>query len=309
MVSATYAPSIDQGAKLLFAENFEKLIQQTNSKLVTTGVATMVNPDGKTYNMARMGKVELVEVAARNPDKQIVDYAIDNRMMSKKRFTRTVQIDAKHDINELLADPTSDLLAQLNAAKERVIDRVLYAAAIGPVLVGAPDAAPTSITAAADGVLTVDMTAGVTYAKINELTENFNNNELDFDMLVGSLICVTGKESTALMNEDKFINNDYLNNTNVADGRVRKAGMYDIVRFAGSKTGGPAVDSPIIPEGTTTRTCAVLTPRCLKVAMKVAKMEVEKSATKVNSYDLTVDFWIEAMRTEGAKVQLFTTTI
>ena len=123
MPSNTYQPSIDQGAKLNFQDSFYELAQQTDSKLVKTGAIMFLPSKGKTNNMARIGRVELVEVDTRNPDKQYGDYALDNRQFTKRRFTKTVQIDALYDINELLKDPTSDILTQLNNAKERVIDR------------------------------------------------------------------------------------------------------------------------------------------------------------------------------------------
>ena len=42
---------------------------------------------------------------------------------------------------------------------------------------------------------------------------------------------------------------------------------------------------------------------------KVDLLEVKESATKVNSWDITIDMWINAMRIEGKRVQIFTTTI
>lgn len=309
MTSFTYSPSIDQAAALNFQDSFYALTQQTKSKLVAAGVAKFLTEEGKTNNMARIGRVELVEVATRNPDKQYGDYNLDNRQFTKRRFTKTVQIDALYDINELLKDPTSDILTQLNNAKERVTDRIIVAAAVGSVLVGAPDAAPSSISASTDGVLTVTATSGFTYATVQSITQNFINNELDYSDFQGSVICVTGKENTDLMSEVEFINNDYISGTPVDDGVMKKAGCYAMVMFAGSVNGGVQVANPILPEGVSTRQCVVMAPMAVALAMKLASLGVEKSATKVNSYDITIDFWINAMRTEGVKVQIVTTTL
>lgn len=309
MPSNTYNPSIDQGAKLNFIDSFYELAQQTKSQLVATGAIKWLPSKGKTSNMARIGKIELAEVATRNPDKQYGDYSLDNRQFSKKRFTRTVTIDAKYDINELLKDPTSDILTQLNNAKERVVDRIAIAVAVGSVLVGAPDAAPTSISAATDGVLTIDATAGVVYTTVQKITQNFINNDVDMMTALRSTICITGKENTSLMGEDKFINSRYISGQPVEDGVMKKAGAYPIVLFAGSENGGIQVQSPILPEGSTTRTCVVLAPESIAMAMEIGDVGVEKSATKVNSYDITIDLWINGMRTEGVKVQLFTATM
>lgn len=308
MTSVTISPSVDQGALLSFQEQFHELAQQTESVVVKSGAVSFLPAKGKTHNVARIGRTELVEVDTRNPDKAYSDYSLDNRQFTKRRFTRTIQIDAKYDINELLKDPTSDIMNQLLHAKERVLDRVAIQAAVGPVLVGAPDAAPTSVTAANDGVLTVTATSGLTYEKILELTENFINNDVSYQAFKGSLICVTGKENSALMNEPEFINNDFMNGKAVNEGVLMNAGMYRVERFAGSKSGLTVVN-PILPEASTTRTNVVLAPGALLMAMEIGSMDVTKSGTKVNSYDITIDLWVNAMRKEGALVQLLTTTI
>lgn len=309
MSSNTYNPSIDQGAKLNFQDSFYELAQQTESRLVKAGAIMYLPSKGKTNNMARIGRLELTEVNTRNPDKQYGDYNLDNRQFTKRRFTKTIQIDAKYDINELLKDPTSDILKQLNNAKERVIDRIAIAAAVGSVYVGAPDAAPSAITAATDGVITVTATSGFVYATVQAITQNFINSDLGYMDFSGSTICITGKENTDLMGEDEFINNDYISSRPVEKGIMEKAGAYRVELFAGSVNGGVQVTNPILPEGSTTRSCVVLAPNSIAMAVEIGDIGVEKSATKVNSYDITIDLWINAMRTEGVKVQIVTTTM
>lgn len=309
MTSLTSSPSIDQAALLNFNDAFHQMAQQSQSKLISSKAVKMAPSKGKTTNYGRIGRIELVEVSTRNPDKEYGDYALDNRQFSKRRFTRTITIDAKNDINELIKDPTSDIITQLNNAKERVIDRIALAAAAGTVLVGQPDAAPSSISAATDGVLTVDGTAGFTYDVVQLITENFINNELTDAMIAGTTLCVSGTEHTDLMGEVEFINNDYMSVNDVAKGLMNQAGVYQVAKFAGSKNGGITVLSPFLPETTTQRTCMALAPESILIAMELGRLEVEKSNIKVNSWDITIDFWINAMRTEGARVQLITTTI
>lgn len=310
MPSTTYTPTLDQGAKIAFQNNFFQLAQQTQSKLQGSGAIMFLPSDGKTTGIARMGgNYELVEVATRNPDKVIGDYALDNRKFRKRRFTKTFQIDALYDINELLQDPTSDLLKQLDYARMRTVDRIAVEAAIGTVTVGAPDAAGSAISAATDGVTTVNGTStGVTYEKIEELTENFINNDVFEIAQRGTTLCLTGMENTDIMSEIEFISSDYINGRPVETGTRDKVGMYKIALFAGSKTGGITVTNPVLKEASTTRTCVALAPESIVMSMKVDVMGVEKSPNKVNSFDLTVDLWINAMRTEGPRVQLLTTT-
>lgn len=309
MSSLTISPSIDQAALQNFMDSFHELAQQTKSKLVATKAIKFMPSKGKTTNMARMGKVELTEVNTRNPDKQYGDYNVDNRQFSKRRFTKTITIDSKHDINELIKDPTSDILKQLNNAKERVIDRIAVSAATGAVLTGAPDAAPTSTSAASDGVITISATSGFVYATVKSITQNYINNDVDYSSFSGATICVTGTENSDLMSEEQFINNDYISSRPVETGVMDKAGAYQVQLFAGSENGGITVTNPILPEGSTTRSCVVLAPESVAMAMELADLSVTKSATKVNSWDITIDFWINAMRTEGVLVQIITTTI
>jgi hypothetical protein len=309
MSSLTINPSIDQAALQNFMDSFHELAQQTKSHLVATRAIKFMPSKGKTNNMARIGRVELVEVNTRNPDKQYGDYNVDNRQFSKRRFTKTITIDAKHDINELIKDPTSDILKQLNNAKERVIDRIGINAAVGAVLTGAPDAAPTSTSAATDGVLTITATSGFVYGTVQQITQNFINNDVPYDTFSGATICITGKENTDLMGETEFINNFYISGKPVEQGVMEKAGAYRVQLFAGSVNGGITVVSPILPEGVSTRSCVVLAPESIAMSMELADLSVTKSATKVNSWDITIDFWINAMRTEGVLVQIVTTTL
>jgi hypothetical protein len=310
-LSYTTSPSISQGARLNFQDSFFALAQQTDSQLVSSKAIKMAPSSGKTTNFARIGRIELDEVNTRNPDKQYGDYALDNRLFTKRRFTKTIQIDKKYDINELLADPTSDILQQLNNAKERVIDRVAIAAAVGNVLVGGPDTTPSSISAATDGVVTIDGTGGFTYEIVQAITAQFINSDLPYSLFRGSTVCLTGNENSDLMGEDQFINQDYMIATpNDVAGVAQSLGKtYMVAMFAGSSTGGGTVAQPVLPEGATTRSCVVLAPQSILMAMEIGDMGVEKSAQKVNSVDITIDLWINAMRTEGPRVIIVTTTI
>jgi hypothetical protein len=308
MTSLTISPSIDQAAALAFQSNFHRLAQQTNSKLASSPAVRYQSSDSKTVNVGRMGSISLVEAYGRNPNKEYVDYNVDNRQFTKRRFTATVLIDKKTDINELITDPTSDIMQSILSAKERVIDRVIADAALGAVLTGAPDASPTSTSAATDGVITVDATGGLTYAKIQEITQNFINNEMTMDIIKGANFLLSGTENSALMQEVEFINNDYISGYAVEEGYKSKAGIYMINMFAGSVTGGLTVSNPILTESSTTRNCMVLAPNAVSVAMELARLDVQPSGPKVNSNEITIDLWIGAARNEGALVQKVTTT-
>lgn len=308
-LSFTTSPSIDQAARLNFQDSFFALAQQTKSKLVASKAIRFLPSKGKTNNFARIGRLELDEVNARNPDKQFGDYALDNRLFTKRRFTKTIQIDMKYDVNELLKDPTSDILNQLNNAKERVIDRVAIAAAVGSVLVGGPDTAPSTVSAATDGVITIDGTGGFVYEVVQLITATFINSDLQYDEFRGSTLCVTGNENSDLMAEDQFINTLYIKTVVEMAGVAQQVGTYQVQVFAGSSTGSGTIANPVLSETTTQRTCVALAPESVAMSMEIGDMSVDKSSAKVNSMDITIDLWINAMRTEGVRVIAITTTI
>ena len=309
MPSNTYLPTLSQAQKQTFENNFYKLKIQQTSQLTGSGAVMFVSPEGKTHHVSRMGNLELTKVNTRNPLKQFSEYNVDNRQFSKSRFTKTVRLDSKDDINELIKDPTSDIYSILLAASKRTEDREIILGATGAVLVGAPNAAPTSISAATDGVLTISATGGVAYSTIQKVTQNFINNGVPVDMFRGSQICLTGKENSDLMAVTQFINNDYIKGDIVNQGISNRAGMYGVQVFAGSEQGGITVPNPILVEGVSTRSCVVMAPNAVAVSYKLNSLRIDQAAECVDSYDITIDMWMGVMRLEGALVQIITTTM
>lgn len=289
-------------------ESFLILDQQKQSRLASSPAIIHMPSKGQAQHMARMGALQLVEVFGRNPDKVYSDFGVDNRRFTKSRYTATILVDRKTDINELISDPTSSIMENLLSASMRLKDKIIITNALGAVLTGAPDAAATSTSASSDGVRTVDATAGLTYAKINEITENFLNQDITRQELTGAIIAISGTEHTALMSEDEFISNDYIDGRPVGAGGLQNAGIYNIEVFGGSKTGGTTYTNPILAESGTTRNCAVLAPKSVALTVDIPVFEVQKSPTKVDSNEVHIVMEIGAMRTQGSRVQQLNTT-
>lgn len=309
MVVLAGSGGIDQVALTNFEKTFLMLAQQQQSKLESSGVVKYLPSDGKYNTLPRMGKIELSSVTGRNPEKKYSDYSVDNRLLRKNRFTTTILLDNLVDINELITDPTSYVMQNLLAAKNRVTDRVIAASAIGTVLTGSPNAAPVETSAADDGVITIDAKSGFNYNTFKEITETYINNEIPMDMIDRVKLLITGAENSALMSEDKFINSRYITARPVEAGVVKNTGPFDVIMFAGSVTGGITVANPILPEADGVRHCLALAPESVALAVELGDLRVEQSAKHVNSKELTIDFWINGMRTEGARVLDITTTI
>lgn len=309
MVEIAGDGGIDQVAATNFERNFLVLAQQKQSRLEASGVVRFLPTDGKYNTLPRMGKLELTEVNQRNPLKQYADYSVDNRMLRKRRFTATVLLDEKQDVNELLTDPSSFIMDNLLAAKNRVADIVYARAAIGPVMVGSPNGPQSWLSAANDGVQTIVATSGMNYATYTSIIQSFVNSDIPYDMIEKAKLLITGKENTALMNEDKFINNLYTTARPVDTSKVKSIGEFDVILFAGSVNGVNTVANPILVEEQGTRHCLALAPDAIAASARLASLRIEKSNRHVNSKELTIDYWIDAMRTEGARVKDITTTI
>jgi hypothetical protein len=307
-MSNTINPSLSQGQLLEFNKMFHSLSQQRTSKLSNAGVINFLPIGGKEMNYGRIGSLDLVKTNERNPDHQFSEYSLDNRKLSQQRYTRTVMLDEKFDIMELITDPTSPIMQELVNAEQRLRDKVAIEAAVGPVRMGDPGGADTLVSAANDGVITIDATSsGFVYSTYTKMIENFVNNNVD---TMSGIIAVSGSEHTDLMGEDKFINNDYTQARPVDSGSVANLSGWQVAKFAGSVNGGIQVAKPILPEGSTNRTNVVLTPGSIAMRHTIEKLEVvDFKETKVNSKGVVISVLSEAMRTEGAKVQLVTTTI
>ena len=306
-MSFAISPTIDQAKLQVFEKNFYKLAQQEDSKLLASPAVSYMPIQGTSY-LSRMERTELVDVSGiRNPEKQYSQMQNDARRTTNSRYTKTFLVDSYDAMVQLITDPTSDLFMQLAYAKARTADRLIVSTASGSVTVGAPDTAGTVKTAAQDGVLTVDGTSSFTYANvITPVRRNFKNNELMTD---GITLAISANEEYLLLQDDKFINNDYSQARPVDNGSLTTASGLQIVNFAGTDTGVIAVANPILGEVSGVRTNLALHPDAIGFAMEVGKLAAEKSATHVNSWEITIDVWFKAVRKEGVKVQLITSTI
>lgn len=312
-MAGTINPSIEQSLKQTFEPNFRHAIEQKMSRFKMTSALSPLVVEGNIHNISRIGSTELTETSGRNPLKTYDDPDYDNRKMSMRRFTKTFVIDRK-DAQEAIKDPTSDLYRTLVEASNRQQDRVIAEAASADVLMGESNAAGSAITAAADGVITIDATAGLTYEKLTEGYQNFiNNNVLYTDMGSSDLtLAVTGKEHSALMAEQKFIDNDFTNARPVDSGMMPKAYGMTVVAFAGSVSGA-TVSNPVLDETldtNTNRACLLLAPEAIGYALRVESFDfTEKVEKYVDSSSITIVLQCNAIRLDGKLVQIVKTAI
>ena len=101
----------------------------------------------------------------------------------------------------------------------------------------------------------------------------------------------------------------YSSQHTVDTGKITNASGFNVVTFAGSVNGGKTINNPVLSENTGTRSNLLLAPNAIAFAVEIGKLACEPSPTKVNSWEITIDMWVKAVRTEGTRVIILKSTI
>lgn len=303
------SPNLDHASLLLFEKNFERLAANKDTKLLNCPAIKHMDIKGIS-NISRIEGNELVDVTAqgRNPSKQYLTIRNDNRKSVAKRFTGTYLVDSYDRAVKLITDPTSDLFQNLQDAKNRLIDKCIIDAAVGSVVVGGPDEAGTTLTAAQDGVKTINGTSNFNYSTvISPAITTFTNQYIETQ---GVTLAISGTEEQHLRDDDKYMNALYSSQNTVDRGTITNASGFNVVTFAGNTQGGEEVDLPILPESTANvRSNVLMAPKSIGLAIEIGRLDCVRAESYVNSWEITIDMWIKTVRLQGSKVIILTSTM
>ena len=290
--------SIDQALITQFSDMVHHEAQQMTSKLRPYLNVKQMTGDVWAYD--GLGKVEAREVAGRNAPATFDDIQHNRRKVSRRRFVINLPIDAS-DVRGALLSPDSEYSKAVAAGMLRQYDRVAYQAAFADVLTGRDF--ETTVTAAADGVLTVDATAGLTYEKLLEIRQNFFDNDVGLDANERIYLTITGDEHTTLMGEQELISGDFNRQFVVEKGRIAQALGMDLIGFAAS------VSAPIIPTVSSQRQLLAASDRGIVMGVsKEMSIKIEERTDLIETTQVQVIMEIGAVRSEGALVQKVTVT-
>ena len=290
--------SIDKNLIIEFSDMVHQEAQQMQSRLKPYLQIKQMSGDVFAYD--GLGRVDAREVSGRNVPATFDDIAHNRRKISRRRFVINLPIDAS-DVRGALLNPESEYAKAVAAGMMRQYDKVAYDAAFASVLTGRDF--ETTVTAATDGVLTVNATAGLTYEKLLELKQNFIDNDVGIDANEKVFLAIAGKEHTALMGELELISGDFTRQFAVEKGNITTALGMDIVQFAGS------APNPILSVSGGVRSCLAASSRGICVGVsKEMQIKIEDRPDLIETKQLQVIMEIGAVRTEGALVQKLTTT-
>lgn len=285
--------SIDQALITEFSAMVHEEAQQKVSRLKPYSIMKQMQGDVFAYD--GLGRVEAREVVGRNVPATFDDITHNRRKIARRRFVVNLPVDSS-DVRGALLNPDSEYASACAAAMMRQYDRVIYDAAFADVLTGRDF--ETTVTAANDGVATVDATGGLTYEKLLEINQNFMDNDVGLDQNEKLFFTITGDEHTSLMGETELTSGDFSRQYAVDDGRITKALGMDLVPFADS------VSNPIIPTANSERALIAATDRafCVGVSKEMA-IKIEDRSDYIETHQVQVVMEIGAVRTEGVLLQ------
>ena len=290
---------IDNVMKTEFSDMLHVKSQQMKARLRDSVIMKPIKGDVFAYD--GIGNVEAKEITGRHQAVVFSDIDYSRRKMSRRRFEITLPIDAS-DVRGTLLNPQGDYAAACVRAMERVFDRIVIEALFATVLTGRDF--ETSVAFAADGGLTVDATAGVTYEKLLEANENFIDNEVGTDMPENFIMGISGGEHNALMKETELVSGDYSRQYVVDKGQMQVACGFEFKKFGGS------IARPMLSVSAgNVRDCFVASKRGVCVGIsKEMSVSIDKRPDLVETSQVQIVYELGAVRTEGLLVQKFQTT-
>lgn len=293
------ANEIDAALITQFSDMVHVKAQQIKSRI--RPYLNMKKMTGDNWAYDGLGIVEATEQNARIAP--VVFNSIDHlrRKIARRRFVVTLPLDSS-DVRAVLTNPQNDYAGACSRAIERVFDRVGIECAFASVATGRDFS--TTVSAATDGVITVDATAGLTYEKILEIKRRFHNNEVGNDMPERFLMLISGDEEAALMQETSLINTLYTQTFVVDRGEITRAVGIDLIRYGGNVT------NPLLAVSSGVRQCIALSDRGIVYGMSLdLQMKVQERADLVETTQVQAIIQLGAVRTEGVLVQQVNTTV
>lgn len=290
--------SISDVFKTKFANTVYELTQQTKARL--RGIVDMEPLDAEDVMFDRVGSVEVQDINERFAEIIPADILWDRRRCTAARVGVPLFTD-KWDAQRMLADPNSILARRAAEALERHFDRVVVSAATAAVYTGRNGT--TSVSAATDGVQTVDATAGLTYAKLLEIEANFQKNEVGTEIPIRKFLLISEQEHTALMQEGTLISGDFSRQYVVDKGQMVRALDFELIVY------GSNMPIPMLGVSAGTRTCLALAASAIKVGLSRSwNIDVQPRNDRWDTTQILASGIIGAVRMDALKIQKVSTT-
>lgn len=291
--------AIDTALITQFSNLLHVNAQQMKARLM--GRCQILPITGENFAYDGVGSLEAKTNNSRNPliDPQNPDY--NRRKLTTDRILVELIVD-KRDARRMFEDPNSKLVQECMFAIMRKADKIGITALHASVYTGKDFS--TTTTFAADGGVTVDATAGLTYDKLLEIKDNFTGEEVGVDMPEDLLFGCTEEEENDMLNLTQLTSGDFVRDYAVEKGKIVRALGMEVILF------GSKVDTPQLPVSSGTRDCFALSTKGLIYGMskEFQVTVIEDHPSYVESTYIRVLGDIGAVRTDGVRVQKVQTT-
>lgn len=236
------------------------------------------------------------------------------RLTWATRF-KPLRIDKELEITQAaLDDPMSAVSQMLAGVVKEDIYRTVLAAAAGSVETGNPGATATTVSAASDGVITVDGTSGWTRAKFVQIIEDLLAQKFKIEQIKRGGAFISPTMNTAYMSIDSVINRLYssYNQSAVLTQSILDTIPTEVV-FGKAADVSYTTAQEVLPITTTTRHNVLLMPDAMAAVVEDMELFVNDNPTTNGGYvDEKIVFAryrIGAMRKMGQRVMLLDETI
>jgi len=290
---------IDNNLIIQFADMLHVRAQQIRARF--RPFVRIKQMTGDIFAYDGLGSIEAQEVQGRVQPTVFNEIDHNRRKIKRRRFVVTLPIDDS-DVRALLIDPESEYAEACIRAMERVFDRVGSDAAFADVETGRDFA--TTVTASADGVVTVDATAGLTYVKLLEIKQNWIDEDVGTDLNETFVLAISGDEHTDLMQETELTSGDFTRAFVVEQGEIVKAVGINLVVFAAN-----APDPILNVTGGGVRENIAFAGRGLCYGIsKDMTIKIQDRPDFIDTKQVQITGILGAVRTEGVLVQQVNTT-
>ena len=289
--------------KVQFADTLAEISQQIESRLQSLCIYKGGIPENFAYE--RVGTVEPRKLEGRNQAVQFDSIDHNRRWLEKEFYVLNLPVDEK-DVENMVTDPKSEYARAIAYGFNRQKDRIILAAVSATIKTGKYLTSST-LTAAADGVLTINATAGITLPLLLQGNRNFVDNEVGN---TGSnkgktrkvFVC-SGDEEMQMLQIATLTSGDYDRRFQLQDGELQYAIGYEIIKY------GAAVQNPVLSVSGGVRTNFILAEGFAMLGVgHDFNLKFQPRYDLENVMQIKGDMSAGALRLEGNRCQLFTTT-
>lgn len=162
-------------------------------------------------------------ITNRFPDSPVSEASYENRAVTRKDY-HDGQFADRADLDRMVVDPRSEKLDIMLQKFRREEDLLIQNAALGDALGGALGATTVNFGATGHGIVDVTLgaasgvtNAGFTYEKLTNTIQGFLTNNVNIEA-VRPTITIGPEQLEDILQQDKFINKDYINQALVSNG-------------------------------------------------------------------------------------------